>query len=257
LSTDRPKGLPADGPWPEGYDCVVLDQVGSTNAEAMRLCHNFARPTWVFAHRQTAGRGRRGAAWSAPEGNLTVSLAIRPGAHPAWAALRSFLAANALYQTLAMYCDRDALSLKWPNDVLLNGGKVAGILLETSSAGGYVDWLVVGFGVNLRHLPEGVQNAAFPPVSLYAEAGVAPRPLEVLGYLADCYATQERVLDRLGFEEVRAMWLERAARLGEVITARTTREEITGRFDSIDMGGNLILDTPEGRRVIPAADVYF
>ncbi len=242
--------------WPDGYDRIVLDAVDSTNAEAARLAPDLVRPTWIMAHRQTAARGRRGRRWEMPEGNFAATLVMRPGGHPTWAALRSFVAANALYATLAMYVRDASLALKWPNDVLLEGGKVAGILLESTGKGKTVDWLAIGIGVNLAAKPEIDGNSGFPPVCL-ADHGERVAPEEFLTMLAGHFATQEGILERLGFDAVREDWLQRAAKLGEIITARTSKEEITGLFDTIDEGGNLVLITGSGRRVIPAADVYF
>lgn len=242
--------------WPDGYDRIVLDTVDSTNAEAARRAPDLRRPTWIMAHRQTAARGRRGRRWEMPEGNFAATLVMRPGGHPTWAALRSFVAANALYATLAMYVRDAPLALKWPNDVLLAGGKVAGILLETTGQGKTVDWLAIGIGVNLAAAPDIAGETGFPPVCL-ADHGEQAEPEEFLTMLAGHFATQEGILERLGFDAVREDWLQRAAKLGEIITARTSKEEITGLFDTIDEGGNLVLITGAGPRVIPAADVYF
>ncbi len=226
-------------------------------AEAARLAPTLDRPTWILAYRQTAARGRRGRAWSTPPGNLNATLIFRPEATAAEAAKRSFLAANALYAALSIYVPAEKLSLKWPNDVLLSGGKVAGILLESSGQGPFVDWLSIGIGVNLRHTPENVTNASFPPTSLTAAGGWEVEIGDFLATLADAYATQEAKLLRIGFDRIRDDWLANAARLGEVITARTGREEITGTFDTIDKDGNLVLITGTGPRAIPAADVFF
>ena len=237
---------------------IVLDEVDSTMAEAARRAATLDRPTWIMAYRQTAARGRRGRTWENPEGNFAATFVYRPGGNPASAALRSFMAANALFEALAMKIDRDRLSLKWPNDVLLNGGKVAGILLEsTGRAGGQVDWLAIGIGVNLVDVPRDVRHASFPPVSLAGEGGEACDVHEMLSMLASNMATEERIFAELGFGPIRENWLKKAARLGEVITARTAREEITGRFETVDEAGQLVLDTPKGRVTIPAADVYF
>ena len=226
-------------------------------AEAARLAPDLAAPTWIIADAQTASRGRRGRDWQTPDGNFAATFVYKPNCTPQQASLRSFMAAVALFEALAMYVDRTKLSLKWPNDVLLNGGKVAGILLETAGQGPYVDWLAVGIGVNLAHVPHGIRDAAFPPVSVTGEGGPQVAPTDFLIRLANDYATQEAKLWEFGFDIIRADWLRHAARLGEVITARTGREEITGTFDTIDTDGNLVLLTPEGPRVIPAADIYF
>lgn len=225
-------------------------------AEAARLAPQLKRPTWIMARHQTAARGRQGRAWHNPEGNLAATLLMRPLGGPADAALRSFMAANALFEALALHVDRTKLAVKWPNDVLLSGGKVAGILLESMGTSQGLDWLAIGVGVNLAAVPDGVQDASFPPTAL-SEHGELVRPEAFLDALAANFATEEAIFAELGFAKIRENWLKRAARLGEVITARTSREEITGTFESIDEAGNLILRTPKGAQVIAAADVYF
>jgi BirA family transcriptional regulator, biotin operon repressor / biotin---[acetyl-CoA-carboxylase] ligase len=243
--------------WPAGYGLIVLDRTDSTMSEAARRADDISQPTWVMAHTQTAARGRRGKLWHTPAGNLNATLIFKPEASPAEAARRSFLAANALFAALAFYVPADKLALKWPNDVLLAGGKVAGILLESSGQGGFVDWLSIGIGVNLCHTPQDVSDAAFAPVCLADHAGVTVAPRDFLTTLADAYATQEAKLAQLGFARIRQDWLAHAARLGEVITARTGREQISGIFDGIDADGNLVLITGSGPRAISAADVFF
>ncbi len=244
--------------WPEGYDRVVLGEVDSTMAEARRrVSQGVKRPTWILARHQSAARGRLGRRWESLDDNFAATLILRPEGTIAAAALRSFLAANALFEAMAMHVDRDTLSLKWPNDVLLNHGKVAGILLESAGGRDRIDWLAIGIGVNLRRKPKGVRDAAFPPVSVLDETGVSISPEDLLNTLADCYATEERILERLGFQPIRERWLERAARVGEVITARTPREEIVGRFETVDEAGQLVLSTARGTVKVPAADIFF
>ncbi len=241
--------------WPAGVDRIVLDSVSSTMTEAARVAASLTSPTWIMAHVQTDGRGRRGRAWVTPTGNLTATLVYRPTASPMLASQRSFVAANALYDALSAYVPSDALSLKWPNDVLLNGGKVAGILLESAGKQGQIDYLSVGIGVNLQTAPD-VPDAAFAPTSLRA-AGVDVSATDFLTTLASTYAAQEALLMAEGFARTRADWLRHAAKLGEVITARTTQDTISGIFDTIDENGNLVLITGAGAQTIPAADVYF
>lgn len=167
------------------------------------------------------------------------------------------MASIALFEALAIYIAPEELGLKWPNDVLLNGGKVAGILLESSGSGPYIDWLSIGVGVNLSHVPQGVTDAAFAPTSLKAAGGDTVTPEDFLDKLACCYETQELKLRELGFARIRADWLKHAARLGETITARTARETVTGIFETINADGNLVLITGDGPRIIAAADVIF
>ena len=244
--------------WPEGYGRRVLDEVDSTMAEAARIAPDLAGPEWILARRQTAGRGRRGRAWRDPEGNFAATLVMRPGEAPAQVALRSFVAALALFDACVAATGRtDGFALKWPNDVLLNGGKLAGILLESSGQGGAISHLAIGIGVNLSHVPEAVEAGALRPVSLQGESGVMIGPEAFLELLAGAYARWEAAFCAYGFEPVRTAWLARAARLGEGITARTARGETTGRFETVDAQGNLVLSTPKGRVAIAAADIFF
>ncbi|MDX5381752.1 MAG: biotin--[acetyl-CoA-carboxylase] ligase, partial [Rhodobacterales bacterium] len=147
--------------------------------------------------------------------------------------------------------------LKWPNDVLLNGGKVAGILLETIGPRG--DALSIGIGVNLAQAPgaDQVEAGAVRPVSLLSETGASVTPAEFLDALAPAFARHEAQFATYGFAPIRTAWMDRAARLGEVITARLPGEEIVGRFDAVDEQGQLVLSTPQGPRRIAAADVFF
>lgn len=239
--------------WPQGYLRVILDAADSTNAEALRRLPGLAAPCWIMARSQNAGRGRRGRGWVDPPGNFAATLALPLTEPPARMALRSFLAALALHDALVAATGlAQGFALKWPNDVLLNGGKLSGILLE-SGAGG----LVVGIGVNLRGAPPGEAGAAFPPVSLRGETGLALPPETLLDHLAAAYARWEARFRAYGFAPVQRAFLERVERLGSVIVARTMTETFEGRFTGIDDGGALVLDTAEGRRVVPAADVYF
>lgn len=238
----------------------MLGEVDSTNSEAQRLAPGLTQPTWILARRQTAARGRRGRAWVSPEGNFAATLVMRPNGDPAEAALRSFVAALALADALETVCGPGAtVTLKWPNDVLLNGGKVAGILLESAGAGGQVSHLAIGIGVNLIAAPpkEAVEEGALTPVSVQGETGIRIPPEEFLTYLAAAFARWEAQLVTYGFSPIRTAWLARAARLGQPIKARLPGETIEGTFETIAEDGELVLATSQGRRHIPAADVFF
>ncbi|SPJ22882.1 biotin--[acetyl-CoA-carboxylase] ligase [Palleronia abyssalis] len=239
--------------WPQAYGRIVRDSVESTNAEAIRLAPTLTQPTWILSHHQTAARGRSGREWASPKGNFAATLVMKPTGTAGWASLRSFMAANAVFETLALHVRRSRLSLKWPNDVLLDNGKVAGILLESASLGDRIEWLAIGIGVNLSHTPGGVRDAAFPPVAVGEAIDVETFLTELAGF----YATEEAILTEFGFTPIREKWLRHAARLGEVITARTQTDEITGRFETVNEAGHLVLSTPHGERRIAAADVYF
>lgn len=238
----------------------MLAEVDSTNSEAVRLAPGLTHPTWLLARRQTAARGRRGRAWVSPEGNFFATLLMRPAGGPVAAAQRSFVAALALADALAQAIGPGAtLSLKWPNDVLLNGGKVAGILLESAGQAAGVSHLAVGIGVNLIAAPppEAVETGAVRPVSVLGETGVRLDPETLLDLLAPAFARWDAQLATFGFGPIRTAWLARAARLGQPVTARTLAETVEGTFETIDETGALVLRTAQGRRAISAADVYF
>ena len=246
--------------WPEGYGKRVLARVDSTNAEAARIAPGLAGPEWILALEQSAARGRRGRGWVNPKGNFAATLVMHPGETPDKVALRSFVTSLALYDALVAATGRaEPFSLKWPNDVLLNGGKLAGILLESAGSGGRLTHFAIGIGVNLKEAPGAaeVEAGAMRPVSLLSETGVAITPEEFLDLLAPAYARYEAQFTTYGFDPIRTAWLSRAARLGEVVTARTTRDEVTGTFETVDAAGNLVLSTAKSRVAIPAADVFF
>lgn len=238
----------------------MLATTDSTNAEAARLAGRLSGPAWILAHHQTAARGRRGRAWAMPAGNFAATLLLHPTEPPEVVALRSFVAALALFDAFVAATGRpEPFALKWPNDVLLNGGKVAGVLLESAGQGRGVAHLAIGIGVNLAAAPAAaeVEAGALRPVSLLGETGARVTAEEFLDLLAPAYARWERVFTAQGFAPLRAAWLARAARLGQPITARTGRESLLGTFETVDDHGALVLVTAEGRRAIPAADVFF
>ncbi|MEQ6203681.1 biotin--[acetyl-CoA-carboxylase] ligase [Sulfitobacter sp. HNIBRBA2951] len=241
--------------WPQGYGRHVFDSIDSTLSEAARMAPTLRGSAWILAQEQTAARGRRGRSWSTPRGNFAGTLITPRTGSPANAALRSFVASLALHDAfVALTGKPEAFALKWPNDVLLNGGKVAGILLETHG-----DHLVIGIGVNLAHAPDPAQleARALAPVSVVGETGVQIAPEAFLDALAAAYARYETQFTTYGFAPIRSAWLSHAARIGEVVTARTMRDETVGVFEDVDADGNLILSTPKGRVAITAADVYF
>ena len=238
----------------------VLGQTDSTNAEAARLAPSLTGPAWIMARHQTAARGRRGRAWAMPEGNFAATLVMKPTERPEVVALRSFVAALALSDAFVAVSGRaEPFALKWPNDVLLNGGKVAGILLESVGQGSGVAHLAIGIGVNLVAAPgaDQVEPRALRPVSLLEETGARVTPEEFLNALAPAYAAWEAIFTTSGFAPIRAAWLARAARIGQPITARTGAETLQGTFQTVDDSGALVLQTAQGRRAIPAADVFF
>lgn len=238
----------------------VLAEVDSTNALALRLAPDLTGPAWFLGASQSAGRGRRAREWSSPAGNFHATLLTFPDGPAASVALRSFAIALALRDALAALTGQgERLALKWPNDVLLDGAKVAGILLESSGSGAHVHHLAIGVGVNLIAAPppEALEPGALPAVSVLGQTGLTVQPEALLDALAPAYAHWESLLERQGFAPLRDAWLTHAARLGEGITARTGKATYHGRFETIDLHGHLILHTTSGPLAVPAADVFF
>jgi len=234
--------------WPAGR--VRYEELDSTNSEARRLAEKGEPgPLWISTGRQTAGRGRRGRAWDAAPGNLAATLLIRPGASQAVIGQLSFVAALAAAETASHFARSASILVKWPNDVLAEGKKLAGILLEGGS-----DWLAIGIGINLASFPEGTE---FPAISL-AQLGIAPpSPEEALTVLAARFAHWYDVWMKDGFDTIRDAWLARAAGLGGAIRARLPNETREGIFEGIDQSGALLLNEQGRVRPIAAAEVFF
>ncbi|WP_137112881.1 biotin--[acetyl-CoA-carboxylase] ligase [Rhodobacter sp. SY28-1] len=239
---------------------ITLPEIDSTNAEGFRRASALPGPTWILAGVQTAGRGRRARPWSSPLGNFHGTLVLKPTEPPETVALRSFAAALALRDAFVQVTGLpQSFALKWPNDVLCNGGKIAGILLESQGLNTADATLCIGIGVNLIAAPDAamVEPGAVPPVSLLQETGLRLSPEAFLDALAPAYDRWEARFTTEGFAPLRAAWLEHAARLGQRVVARTGAETREGTFETIDAQGNLILRMADGTLAIPAAEVFF
>jgi BirA family biotin operon repressor/biotin-[acetyl-CoA-carboxylase] ligase len=243
---------------PEGCSLIALERTGSTNDEAkQRAAAGAPDGAVIWAREQTAGRGRRGREWSSPAGNLFLSILLRPNKPAYEAAQISLVAAVALADAIGTFLPQGIeAACKWPNDILIGGRKVAGILLE--SAGAVADrateWVVVGCGVNVASHPA---EALYPATDLGA-AGCTGVNVEALleRFLADFFAWRDRWLFA-GIAPIRDAWLARAAGLGQPITVRLPNREWHGRFADMDETGSLVLELPDGsRETITAGDVF-
>jgi BirA family biotin operon repressor/biotin-[acetyl-CoA-carboxylase] ligase len=249
-----------------GYRLAAFDQVGSTNTEAMAHARGDDRGSiWFVTTEQTAGKGRRQRAWIAPRGNLASSVVEVIDVAPATAATLGFAAglsiASALEQVSIEANMRRAGSdplkflLKWPNDVLVEKQKLVGISLEAEAIAGNRLAIVVGIGTNVVAAPEGTPT---PAVSL-AALGVHVSAEELFSALSDAWVEFRGIWDNgRGFGEIRRLWLERAAGLGEPVAIQTGNATIKGTFDTIDETGCLIVRTVDGKHLpIAAGEVYF
>jgi BirA family transcriptional regulator, biotin operon repressor / biotin---[acetyl-CoA-carboxylase] ligase len=241
---------------PPGYRLIAYDSIGSTNDEAKRLAREgMAEGTLLWAHEQTAGRGRRGRVWVSPPGNLYASLILRPDCPASRAAQLGFVAALAIGGALGAICPGPGLSYKWPNDVLTNGRKVAGILLESEMIGqNRPSFVVVGVGVNLTAAP---QDTEFPATSILEEGGDTVPPKVMLEEFVEHFRLWHMRWQLEGFAPVRAAWLAAAAiSPGEPIRVRLEAASLHGCFLDIDAEGALLLETAGGRRHVSAGEVF-
>ncbi|WFE87373.1 biotin--[acetyl-CoA-carboxylase] ligase [Roseibium porphyridii] len=249
-------GMGHPAPGAPDFRFEVHESVGSTNS----LCFERARDgnpgnLWIRSDIQTEGRGRRGRDWASPVGNLFASLllvnpepAARIGELPLAAAVALAEAVDKAAGTLQL------VKLKWPNDLLVEGAKLSGILLEVETLNDGRQAVVLGFGVNC---------VSHPPLSLYQATD-----LRSLGFQVSAErlfeALTSTMADQLvqwqqpgGFETIRRAWLKRAAHLGNRITVKLGQEEITGIFADLDARGHLVLRQDDGRqRTIFAGDVF-
>ncbi len=237
--------------WPAHLGRVILETVDSTNLEAARRINTGDQ--WILTHKQTAGTGRRGKVWEMPKGNFAASLLMHSSDDMQALAQRSFVAALALQDALESFGATD-ITLKWPNDVLVKGQKIAGILLASARGA-----IIIGIGVNLAKAPDvaKLEPNALPPIALNNVIGSHVSALDFLTVLATSFERYEQQMRDFGFDPIRRAWLENAAKLGEVIYARLPDRVETGTFETIDETGALVLMTAKGRLVLPAADVFF
>lgn len=240
-----------------GYRVVVYETIDSTSSEAIRLgLDGDPGRLWIVAGEQSNGHGRRGRAWLMPIGNMAASLLMPVGRQGATASL-GFAAGLALDTAICAVAPQLAgkVNLKWPNDVLIDGAKVGGILLEAVSPPSGPDAVVIGLGVNTRHAPEGL---AYPVTSL-AEHGADVSAETLFAALAEAWVEQEALWNAgRGFPAVRERWLTRAAGLGAPVSVRLGGERISGTFETIDQEGRLVVRLPAGTaRTVSAGDVYF
>jgi len=246
-----------------GYRVQAFDQIGSTNAEAMaRARDGEPGPVWFVTTEQTAGRGRRQRPWIAPRGNLASSILEVMDVAPGVAATLGFAAGLALDAALRQVTLEAAVrsgaavnfALKWPNDVLAEGKKISGILLEAEHLPGGLA-VVTGMGTNVVAFPEGTPT----PATALAALGVQVSAEDLFAALSDAWVEFRGIWDNgRGFAQIRRLWLARAAGLGQAVAVVLGGSTIEGIFDTIDDQGCMIIQTPAGKRMpVSAGDVHF
>ena len=236
------------------FSLIRLDRVDSTNDEARRLALSGAAADLlvVSAIEQSQGRGRRARPWLSPPGNLHCSVLVRIDGDLGRAAQLGFAASVALVDAFHALAPGAHFTCKWPNDVLANGRKCCGMLLEPVGR----DWLIVGIGVDVVAAPP--PGELLYPVASLAEFGFDGSDLDVLAAFTHGFGPLVGEWRRDGFVPIRESWLHRARGLGEPVVVRLQGETLTGLFAGLDAEGALLLDQPtQGLRRILAGDVYF
>jgi BirA family biotin operon repressor/biotin-[acetyl-CoA-carboxylase] ligase len=237
-----------------GVRNLSYETLGSTNAEALALARAGERgPLWITAKSQSAGRGRRGSTWVSPPGNLYTTLLLNEPSPPNAAPQLSFVAALAVHDAIAECASAvgPLLKVKWPNDLLLDGAKVAGILIEGESEATFT--VAIGIGVNCAAHPDAT---AYPSTDL-ATAGALVTPAQLFAALAAAMPRRLAQWQRgQGFAAIRADWLKRAAGLGQHIRVRLPERELSGLFQGLDDAGRLLVLGPNGVATIAAGEVF-
>jgi BirA family biotin operon repressor/biotin-[acetyl-CoA-carboxylase] ligase len=228
----------------------VVEEIDSTNAEAFRRIEAGDHgPGVVLGLSQTGGRGRRGRRWESAKGGLYFTYYATTMAPLRTLSLVGFVAALAVADVV-----RDAgaemVRLKWPNDVLLDGAKLSGILLESSAMPGGGAWFALGIGINLAAAPQGLDQATAGLNRAMTPEEGAQRLMARLVHWGDR-------LEAEGFEPLRQAWLSQAHGLGEAVNAAAGAGRVEGAFVDLDADGALLLDTPTGRMRITAGEVFF
>ncbi len=236
---------------------AFYDELDSTNAEARRRAEaGETDAVWIAALRQTAGRGRRGRAWETGTGNLAATLLTTTDHPAAEAAQLSFVAALAAADLAETFVAADKVSVKWPNDVLIDGRKAAGILVESGSLQDGRLWMAVGIGINLVTGPQSAER----PSTTFAEhmPGPPPTPQAALGILAGAFEAWRVAWSTRGFPAIAEGWTRKAHGLGQACIARLPQEAIAGIAEGMDEDGALRLRLADGQvRRITAGDIFF
>ncbi len=239
-----------------GTRLIVYQSLNSTNAEALRRAHGGDRgPLWIVAQIQTHGRGRRGRHWTSLPGNLTASLLLPDSGGPAHRAELCFVAALAIQDAVLKQVPQlnGQLSIKWPNDLLLFRRKFAGILIEVDSSGEGTA-VVIGIGINCASHP---RDTDYPAIDLACAGG----PVSA----SDLFAALSLAMDErltqwncgAGFSSIRVDWLARSIGLGTEIRVRLPTQSLTGRFETVDEVGRLVLRMPDDSvRIVAAGEIF-
>jgi BirA family transcriptional regulator, biotin operon repressor / biotin---[acetyl-CoA-carboxylase] ligase len=247
----------ADAARDAGYRLVVHREIGSSNDEAMQVARRGeAGNLWIIAEQQTKGRGRQGRQWTSPPGNLYASLLLIDPAPPQRAPELGFVAGVALAHALRPLVARDArVRIKWPNDIVFDGAKLAGILLESMRLADGRLACVIGIGVNCQSSPN---DLPYRTAALSDLVAMPVSPADVfLGLSAQMVAWGKVWASGAGFAQIRSEWLALAAGIGTKIKVNLPTRVLEGTFQTIDAAGRLMLDSEGAAIAVEAGDVFF
>ncbi|KPB01698.1 hypothetical protein SU32_07120 [Ahrensia marina] len=241
-----------------GWRALHVETTGSTNADLVELAgagHDVDR-LWLTAGEQMQGRGRRGRAWVSPHGNLHASLYLRSPVSAKEIGFFPLVCAVALHRAISEALDENQseIKIKWPNDILVDGAKCCGMLMESDQRSGAIN-IVIGCGVNIVAHPE---DTPYPAMHLN-EKNAALTPQDMFQYLAESFArTLDEWADGRGKALIRDYWLAHVRGMGQTIIVNLASERLQGIFDGIDADGVLSLRLPSGKvKEISAGDVFF
>ncbi len=242
----------------DGYALRHVPSIGSTSATLMQDALNGAAgPVWLVADEQVEGKGRRGRFWHSPKGNLYASLLLIDPAPAEHVAQLSFVLALALRDAVSQIAEAQGVTglqieVKWPNDLMINGKKCAGLLLEGGMTG-QSRFVVIGMGVNLSFHPDQSNH----PASDFAALGLNTSTAHFFAFLSDAVA--QRISQWEGgrnFAQIRADWLAHAYKMGQVMRINANAESYEARLEGVDPTGGLIVDHMGRQRIVTAGEIF-
>ncbi len=240
---------------PDGFDHQAFLSIDSTNKEAIRkLEQGDASGLWITSSEQTLGRGRSGRDWVSKPGNLYCSLIQKVGDDIQKSAQLSFVASLAVRDTICEFVESDLVKCKWPNDILISGKKISGILLESYQDKQGWNYMIIGIGINVAHHPDKM---------LYDATHINEQVEHIFSHVDVFFILTHKMSKRIGgwqkngFDHIRSCWLDHASALGERISVRLPNEQFEGRFVDLDASGALMLDMDGEIKHIHSGDVFF
>lgn len=234
--------------WFKKYNLLIFDEVDSTNLEARRLVeHNIAGNFVIVSSKQSKGRGSYSRSWVSLEGNLHCSILLKTYSKISLISQLSFVTSLAIYDTINFFANSDCkISLKWPNDILVNGAKISGILLESIllPSSDIVNYVIVGVGINIKNSPDNLNRKT---TSLFESFGVELSPDKVLDQFMNYFEKYYYKWQMEGFVKLRKIWLSRAQDVNQVVTLVSQNNRVSGTFLDIDVSGAIRLKLASGQ----------